>query len=115
MCEIDIVRQADVIFVRFSPNTRLFYGPELDRLSGRLFRLVRRGGRTRLVLSFGNVEALGASALGTLVRLRGRVRRAGGKLCLCGLRPVVREVFDATRQDTRFTIRSDEDEARAAV
>jgi anti-sigma B factor antagonist len=115
MCEIDIVRRADIIFVRFPPSTRLFYGAELDRLSGRLFRLVRRGGRTRLVLSLGNVEALGASALGTLVRLRWRVGRAGGKLCLCGLRPVVREVFEATRLDTRFVIRSDEGDALNAV
>jgi anti-anti-sigma factor len=80
-----------------------------------LFRLVRPRGRTKLVLNLTNVTALGASALGVFIRLRQRLRAAGGALCLCGLRPAGREIFATTRLDTLFPLYPGEADALAAV
>ncbi len=75
-----------------------------DDLSLRLLPLA--GGRPghHLVLDMARVESVGGAALGSLVGLHKRLRAAGGRLTLAGLRPLAREAFAVTRLDTLLEV-----------
>ncbi len=49
--------------------------------------IMAAGSGRRLLLNFGNVERLSSAVLGQVVALGRAVRRDGGRLALCGLRP----------------------------
>src|SRR5438067_1799117 len=61
--------------------------------------LVERSGRLQLVLNFGNVERLSSAVLGQVIALERAVRRAGGRLALCGVRPDLFHLLTVTRLD----------------
>ena len=50
-------------------------------------------------------------ALSRLASFEKAVRQKDGKLRLCGLQPVIREVFDVTQLSKLFDIRGDEKSA----
>jgi anti-sigma B factor antagonist len=61
------------------------------------------GGRP-MSLDFGNATYLSSATLAELVRLKKRVRAAGGELTLRGIHPSLRELFEITRLDRVFPI-----------
>jgi anti-sigma B factor antagonist len=82
----------------------------LDGVGQELFGLVERDGARTFVLNFASVDYLGSAGLNFLVMLRRRVQSAGGKLCLCGLNPILQQAFTATKLTKLFEIRPDERE-----
>jgi anti-sigma B factor antagonist len=56
-------------------------------LGEQLRNLVEDSGHRHLVLNFGRVERLTSALLGQLVALSRTVRRAGGRLAVCEIRP----------------------------
>jgi anti-sigma B factor antagonist len=56
-------------------------------LGGQLRSLVEDSGHRHLVLNFGQVERLSSALLGQLVALSRALRRVGGRLALCEVRP----------------------------
>jgi anti-anti-sigma factor len=51
----------------------------------------------KVVVDLTKLVYMSSVAYGPLITLRSRVREAGGRLVLCGLSGVVKEVFEATR------------------
>ncbi len=79
-----------------------------------LTQLVEREGHTKIVLNLDSVEYMQSTALGRLVLIDKKVGGQGGKLCLCNLRPSVRELFEITGLDEVLDIRTDEGAAMQA-
>jgi anti-sigma B factor antagonist len=51
----------------------------------------------KVVVDLSKVEYMSSVGYGPLISLRGRVRDSGGRLILCGLSGVLKEMFEATR------------------
>ena len=79
-----------------------------------LFRLVDELGRRKILLNFGNVDFMSSAALGKLITLDRKVKAAKGRLKLSNIRPEILEVFQITKLNKVFDIRTDEAEAIAA-
>jgi len=62
-------------------------------LEEQLPRLISEFSRAEIVLNLYNVECLASTTLGCLVRLQEKLRRMGGRLCLEGITPYVRQLF----------------------
>jgi anti-anti-sigma factor len=73
------------------------------------YRAIDGDSRTpQIVVNLSELDLVTSGFLAGLVGLWKRARSDRGKLVLCGLRPVVREVFAYTRLDELFEIRDDE-------
>jgi anti-anti-sigma factor len=69
------------------------------------------GSDRQLLLNFGNVERLSSAVLGQVVALDRAVRRAGGRLALCGARPDLAHLLTITRLDRYLDLYPSEGEA----
>jgi anti-sigma B factor antagonist len=79
-----------------------------------LFGLVEELGHRHFLLNFQLVERLSCAFLSQLIRFRQRVRQVGGRLTLCGLNPLVCQIFEATSLTRVFRIFGTEAEALAS-
>ena len=91
----------------------LFEEGAVRELSTQLHWLVEEG-HTRLLLNLGGIRYMSSDVLGILARLHQRVERAQGRLGLCGLDPVIRDMVRICRLEQVFDIYSDEKEALSA-
>ena len=69
---------------------------EAARLAQALESASRRG-KHKIVVDMGEVEYMSSVGYGPLITFRARVRDLGGRLVLCRLTPVVKEMFETTR------------------
>ena len=100
-----VVETADgVTRVRF-PGSRSLEDAHLRRVGEQLFRLAEGRGGCQLCLDFHNVDYLASNALAKLVTLQKKVQASGGRLTLCGLQPLVHEVFEVTKLAGFFDLR----------
>ncbi len=67
--------------------------------------LIRDGAATRVVVDLSQLDTVDSSFVARLVSMNKHIRSTGGRLILCGLSPVVREVFQHLRLDRAFEIR----------
>jgi anti-anti-sigma factor len=86
----------------------LVEGGAIRDLSAQLHRLVDEG-YTRLLMDFGSVRYMSSDMLATLAGLHLRVGRAGGRLGLCGLDPVLRDVLRICRLERVLDIHAEEE------
>jgi len=100
----------DVTVVSFT-DKKILDEQNIQIIGEQLFGLVDDSGRKKLLLNFSNVEYMSSAALGKLITLNKKIQGAGGKLVLCAIDPQIREVFEITKLDKLFVIRSDEQEA----
>jgi len=71
---------------------------ELAEAMGReLLAAVEGRAAPRVVVDLGKLTYMSSVGYGPLITLRSRVRADGGRVILCGLSGVVKEVFEATR------------------
>jgi anti-sigma B factor antagonist len=103
----------DVTVVSFT-DRKILDEQNIQVIGDQLFSLVDELGRKRLLLNFGNVEYMSSAALGKLITLNKKVGAAGGLLVLCNIDPAIREVFEITKLDKLFKIRTDEQEGLQA-
>lgn len=89
---------------RIDALTALNFKEEMRSLIGR--------GEGRFVLDLQQVDFIDSSGLGAVVAAMKHVR-AGQKLELAALQPIVEKVFRLTRMDTIFTIHENADKALA--
>jgi anti-sigma B factor antagonist len=66
------------------------------------------------LLNVSNVEFLSSAALGKLITLDRKVKAAKGRLKMSNIRPEIFEVFQITKLNKVFDIRTDEVEAISA-
>lgn len=104
----------DVTVVNFV-DKKILEEQSIQAIGDQLFELVDSEGRKKMVLNFTNVEYLSSAALGKIIALNNRVKKAGGKLALCKIRPDIKEVFTITKLDKIIKIVDDEQAAIQAV
>ena len=104
---------ADVSIVNFV-DRKILDEANIQELGRELFHLVEEEQRKKLLLNFSNVEFLSSAALGKLITLDKKVKKASGQLKLSNIRPEIYEVFAITRLNRLFDIKDDEADALAA-
>ena len=87
---------------------------EILRLLDKLGSLVEKRKGVNLLLNMSNVTYISSSGLGAIVSLFKKVTRQGGKLKVCGLQQVVREVFEVMHLNKVIPIFDTEEEALAS-
>ncbi len=85
----------------------------ITALGRQLQEMVDRMKRPMVVLDFVNVAHMSSSALGMLLVLRKKILANKGSLCLCNIRPAIREVFDITKLTDLFEIHDSREAALA--
>jgi anti-sigma B factor antagonist len=96
--------------VRFEDAEVLFEESAVHVVGQQLHRLIEEG-HTRLVVNFRGVQYLSSEVLGILAGLQRKVEQARGRIQLCGLDPLLREMVRITHLDRVFDIYGDEAEA----
>ena len=111
---IDLEEVGDVTIAKFI-DKKILDESNIQVIGSQLFRLVEEEGREKIILDFSNVEYLSSAALGKLITMDKKVKKAKGKLRLCSIRPEIYEVFAITRLNKLFDIRDDQEAALQAM
>lgn len=108
--QVHAEEKGDITVVRIC-DSRVSDFLKVEELGAELYRLLEEKKCLKLVLDLSGVEYLSSSALGKLVSLNGRLKTRGGQLRLCGLQPLVADVFNTCRLDRLLDIKRDTAEA----
>lgn len=111
---ISISEIGDVTVVQFV-DRKILDESNIQDLGRELFHLVEEDGRKKVVLNFSNVEFLSSAALGKLITLDKKSKKAGGALKFSNIRPEIYEVFAITRLNKLFKIYDEEADAVAEM
>jgi anti-anti-sigma factor len=63
-----------------------------------------RGGTKRLVVDFAKLDYVSSMGLRSILAIAKTLQASGGKMVLCGMRGLVKEVFDMTRLTPLFPV-----------
>jgi anti-sigma B factor antagonist len=110
---ISASKVGDVTVVKFV-DKKILDEASIQELGAELFGLVEHDNRKSILLNFTDVEFLSSAALGKLITLDRKVKAAKGRLKMSNIRPEIFEVFQITKLNKVFDIRSDEAEAISA-
>ncbi len=105
-----ISRIGDVTVVNFR-NKSILDAAAVQSLAEQLYVLVDKQAQRKLVLDFSEVQFLSSAMLGSLLVLRQKSEKIGGKVVLCGLRSKLREIFKITRLEDLMNFADDEVQA----
>ena len=105
------VEEIDGITVVKFVDKRILDEGDIRNLGKQLFALVDEAGGQKIVLDFHHVDFLSSTALGTLIRFEGMLKRANSKLRMCSIHPDIYEVFEITRLHLKFDIKQTLEEA----
>jgi anti-anti-sigma factor len=83
---------------------------ELDRISGE----IREQGAAHLVIDFEQAPYFGSLMLSAMLRLSRQLPAGQGKLALCNVSPLARDVLQVTRLDARWPVFASRQEAFAS-
>jgi anti-sigma B factor antagonist len=97
--------------VRFVNAEILFEERAIHTVGRQLHRLIEEERHTRLVVNFAGVRYLSSEVLGILAGLHREVNPARGRIVLCGLDPLLRDMVRITHLDRVFDVYGDEAEA----
>ena len=97
--------------VRFDDAEILFEEGAVHAVGRELHRLIEEEGHTRLVVNFAGVRYLSSEVLGILAGLQREVDAVRGRIALCGLDPLLRDMIRITHLDQVFDVYGDEAEA----
>ncbi|MCG8587627.1 MAG: STAS domain-containing protein [Pirellulales bacterium] len=110
---IELTEVGEVAVVRFV-DFKILDEANIQEMGQELFHLVEQDGYKKVLLNFSNVQFLSSAALGKLITLDKKVKKAGGQLKLSNILPDIYEVFAITKLNRLFDIREDEADALAA-
>jgi anti-sigma B factor antagonist len=99
-----------VAIVRFEGIESLFEESGVRAVRDQLNRLIEQG-HIRLLVNFTGVRYLTSDVLGILAALQQRIAPARGRIQLCGLDPLLRDMLRITHLDGMFDIFADEAES----
>lgn len=106
---IETREQAGTVVIQVSGEVNLRSSPQLLTA---LRELAERGPR-RLVIDLHGVSYMDSSGLGSLVDVKRRLERRGGRLTLAALQPRVRSVLEIAQLHRFFTIAASVAEAES--
>ena len=107
---INVEETGGVTVARFV-DKKILDETNIQNIGSQLFALVEEDGKSKILLDFENVEYLSSAALGKLITMDKKVKSAGGKLKLSGVRPEIYEVFAITKLNKVFDIQEDQERA----
>jgi anti-sigma B factor antagonist len=96
--------------IRFKGAEILFAESAVQAASEQLHRLIGEG-QTRLLVNLAGVEYLSCAMLGVLATLQKKIGPVHGRIQLCGLNPLLRDIVRIVGLDRVFDIYVDEAEA----
>ena len=96
--------------LRFEGAEILFEESAVRAVSEQLNRLVEEG-HIRLLVNFGGVRYLSSDVLGILAAVHKKLDPARGRIQLCGLDPLLRDMLRITHLDRVLDVCTDEAEA----
>ena len=96
--------------LRFEGAEILFEESAVRAVSEQLNRLVEEG-QIRLLVNFGGVRHLSSDVLGILAAVHKKIDPARGRIQLCGLDPLLRDMLRITHLDRVLDVCTDEAEA----
>jgi anti-sigma B factor antagonist len=82
---------------------RLTMGPDSDEFESQISELIRLN-QQRIVLDLTQLNYMDSTGLGTVASCSGKLRQAGGELCLAGLKGSVQKLFKVTGVERIFPI-----------
>jgi anti-anti-sigma factor len=97
--------------VRFANAEVLFEEGAVRAVGDRLDQLVSEEGHTRLLLDLRGVRYVSGAMLGRLTALQQKLGRVRGRVQLCKLDPLVRDVLRISRLEREFDLCDDEAQA----
>jgi anti-anti-sigma factor len=97
--------------VRFANAEILFQEDSVRPVGDRLDRLVAEEGYTRLLLDLRGVRYVSGAMLGRLAALQQKLGPVRGRIQLCGLDSLVRDVLRISRLEREFDLYDDEAQA----
>lgn len=68
-------------------------------------------GVQKVIIDLCNVNVMNSSGLGVLMLVRDKVDKQKGRLIICGLQPIMSEIFYRMHLDTFFVVTRDQEEA----
>ncbi len=110
---LQVAEVGDVTVVRFQ-DRKIIDEAAIQELGSELFQLVDHEGVRKLLLNFSRVEFLSSAALGKLIMLDKKVKAQKGKLKLSNIAKGIYDVFEITRLNKVFDIKTDEADALEA-
>lgn len=111
----DAASDGSTLIVTPSTNVGSLAGESVNYELEDLLRQLERSGLKHVVFDFANVSYFGSSMLGAMHAVWKQVSAAGGKMAVCNLSDVEREVLEVSKFDTLWPICDSRDEARAVV
>jgi anti-anti-sigma factor len=99
------------VVVRFEDAEILFEEGAVHAVGRELHRLIEEEGHTRLVVDFAGVRYLSSEVLAILAGLQRKVDPVRGRIVLCGLDQLLRDMLRITHLDRVFDVYGDEAEA----
>jgi anti-sigma B factor antagonist len=97
--------------VRFEDAEIVFEESAIRSIGDQLRRLIKDEGHTRLLVNFGGVRYLSSDVLAILAGLQLKLDPARGRIQLCELDPLLRDMLRITHLDRVFDLYADEAEA----
>ena len=83
--------------------------PEPQEVEAAVDALLDGGEASRIVLDMTRLELVSSAFVARLVSMNKRLRASGAELVLCGMSPVIREVFAQLHLDRAFLIVDSQD------
>lgn len=102
--------EGDVTVVRFTVRS-IRTDDVIHGIFDDIARLLADGRRTRLVLDFGAVQDIASLTISKLLALHKQLHPPAGRLALCELTPVVKELFTIMSLDRLFHVYRTQEEA----
>ena len=104
---------AGVQVVTFTESSILDAGT-IGQIAKKLYDVVEKRSRQKLILDFRNVKFLASQMLGILLTLNKKAGASKGSLALCGLRKELMKVFEITKLEKVFKFFPDDAAALAS-
>jgi anti-anti-sigma factor len=103
---VQVIKQTAI--VRFASCDILCGGKTVREVVDRLDHLARAEGHRRLLLNLAGVRYLSVEVLEALAALQEGIDRRGGRVQICGLNPLIRDLLRASHLDQVFDVCDDE-------
>ncbi len=110
---LKVYKDGDLSVVRF--KSPLLRGSSVMEVGEELSAVAADEECRNFLLNFSNVESLYSDLLGTMLVVRRTMKKKGGKLMLCGMRPTLRDALSITKLDTVFEIRGSEEGSKKVM
>lgn len=107
------VADTDGVTVVGIPNGCMLDGESIQKVGTKLFDLVEKEHKSKLLIDFADIRFMSSQALGILLTLRRKAEKGGAAIVLTGISEKLMRVFEITNLDKMFTFFDSRDEGLA--